>query len=83
MNQDPTWLMICSGWIIFCGMFLLFTYIKFDNSKIFNKIGQFVIDFSFIKRDKKILISYGFIFVFVGVMVMLVTYAKWQYRGAP
>jgi len=68
--------MIGSGWMIFCGMFLLFTYIKFDKSEFFNKVGQSVIDFSFIKRNKKVLISYGIMLIFVGIMAILITYIK-------
>jgi hypothetical protein len=75
--------MISSGWIIFFGMFLLFTYYKFDKSQIFNKIGQFIIDFSFIKRDKKILISYGLMFIFIGITVILISYLKWHYHISP
>jgi len=69
-------MMVASYWLIFIGMMLIVTYLLYDKSKLFRSIGDFIIAFSFVKRTKTILISYAFLFMFVGVMMILITIAK-------
>jgi multisubunit Na+/H+ antiporter MnhB subunit len=69
-------IMFASYWLIFIGMLFISIYIMYDKHKLFRSIGDFFIAFSFVKRTKTILISYGFLFIFIGVMMILITIAK-------
>ncbi len=59
---------IALTWIIFIGCLFFITYIFYEKSNIFKAIGDFFINFSFVKRTKTILLSYGFLCIFVGIV---------------
>ena len=72
-------MIIATGWIVLIGLLLIVTYVFYEKFKIFKIIGDVIIGFSFVKRDKLILLSYGILTLFIGLMGFLMLLIKHGY----
>jgi len=71
MDNKFTMLFI-SIWILLFGAFFIILYLFHDRNTFLNKLGNVIIELSFIKRTKLILLSYGLLALFIGLIGMLV-----------
>lgn len=68
-------MIVGSVWLVIIGVFFLSTYFLYGRVGVFTSIGDLFIRFSFIKRTKMILLSYGLLAIFIGVIGLLVALA--------
>ena len=66
-------ILLFSIWIVVIGIFFVITFLLYDRISVFKKIGNIFIEFSLIKRTKLILLSYGCLALFIGVIGLLVS----------
>lgn len=68
-------MIVASAWVIVVGVFFIATYFLYGRLRAFTSIGNFFIRFSFIKRTRTILLSYGLLTLFIGLMGLLASFA--------
>ena len=64
-------LLVSSCWIIFLGFLFIVAYMFHGKNKLLTTFGDFFIEFSFVKRTKLILLSYGVLALLVGGVGLL------------
>lgn len=62
---------IAFTWILLIGILFILSYLLYDKNRILKAFGDFFIQFSFIKRTKTILLSYGLLAILIWLLWLI------------